>query len=464
MKKLSRLKKNFSALLCLCLAAGLIPTAFAELCPHHVTHGDCGYVKAVSASPCSHICDDACAEGCIHSHDGSCGYAEGFEGSPCTFVCQDCLNPPAVEPPNTEVLPDQPDEGDNGEDTEPVPGDIPSAGPKQPVVEGVLITREQYNISQLSIDESGSLIFGAASIAPQAVDPETGAAVSGKFSWGSGSAPLVILNEVGSESYPLYFIPDDSTSYSIVSLNLTVVTEEYVSKSTALISRIPLGAIASMRAASPSKCSVAVISDSDTLYMDSTLSKFKASLKPLSGQELERVLRDNSLSGKIIIDATYSGLRVDRIQLYSFTLRSFMDAIRKGESGLESIVIKLSGGEMELDLKALESLCINDDCSSVELVINRDAGPGSFNDVQKEVLRQHNVRLISRVYFDCNRREEPQSDYGDGRVTIGIPFYYGDIKLCTVAEDGTLSELEKSFENGILSWTVSEGCDFVLIK
>ena len=504
MKKLHCSKKLLSALLCLCMLAGLMPSAFAELCPHHTSHIDCGYAEATSLSPCTHTCDETCAEDCAHSHDESCGYAEGSEGAPCGYVCQECANsveddpsgtddsltqqsddtlPPedtTVPPEDTTVPPEDttvpPDDSlIDPDDTPDVPDDTqnsPDSGaqppepaqPRQPQVEGVLITREQYDISRLSIDESGNLIFGVTAIAPQAIDPESGEGVSGRFSWGGAAAPLVILNEVGSASYPLYFIPDDSASYSNVSLSLVVVTEEYVSKASGLVSRLPMGALASLRASSPTSCTVAVISDSDTLYMEAALNKFKTSLKPLNGQELERILSDNSVTGKIIIDATYSGLRVDRIQLYSFTLRSFMDAIRNGESGLESILIKLSGGEMELDLKALESLCINDDCSSVELVINRDSGQVSFNDSQKEALRQHNVRLISRIYFDCSRRETPQSDYGEGSVRIGIPFYYGDIKLCAIAEDGTLTELEKSFENGLLSWTVSEGCDFVLIK
>jgi len=115
-------------------------------------------------------------------------------------------------------------------------------------------------------------------------------------------------------------------------------------------------------------------------------------------------------------------------------------------------------------LAALESLCTNESCSSVRLIMDRDVGTFPLSEQQKDVLRDKNVRLVSRFYFDCQRSEEPLDDYGEGRVDISLPFYYDDITLYAMDDEGNLTELEKSFENMELKFTISEGSIFVLVK
>lgn len=450
--------------LCLALALCLSPPAWAELCPHHTEHTDCGYAEAVPETPCGHVCGESCGDGCTHSHDEACGYSAGRPEFPCLYICAECL---------AEKLPETPGDGDGGDSggTEAPPadgdsgdapgGEQPYPGAKTPLVSDVSLTRKQYDTRLLSIDESGNLVFGELVIPPMATDPDSGAYVPGRFSWGDGGAPIVILNEPGTASYPLFFVPNDLLNYGAAALSLHVVTEAYSPGAS-----LPIGYIAMMMSSSTgiTQCSIAVSSDCDTVYLDGMISKFRTSLKPLSGQELGRLLAVKSRSGNITIDATYSGYRVDNIQLSAYTLSSFMDAMRDEETGLRTLTVKLSGGSVTLDLAALESLCTNGSCSSVRLAIDRDVGTFPLNEAQKEALRPLNVRLVSRVYFDCQRREKPEGNYGEGTMDISIPFYYGDITLCAIDEDGKLTELEKSFENMELKFSVSKGVYFVLVK
>lgn len=464
MEKLSLLKRGLSAAMCLALALSICaPTAFAELCPHHTEHGDCGYSEAVPATTCTHVCGEACAAGCVHSHDGSCGYSEGRPEFPCMYICAECLADrlPELDPEGGEGdqpgVPDAPPTGGEGGS-----GETPLPGSRSAVISDVELSRSQYDTRLLGIDDYGNLVFGVLVIPPLATDAESGAYVPGRFNWGEGAAPIVILNEPGTAEYPLFFVPNDPV-YAPCALTLRITTTPY----TTAVSTLPIGYIAAMMSGGSTgfyEAQTAVISDCDTVLLDGMISKFRTTLKPLSGQELKGLLADNSVTGNITIDATYSGYRVDNIQLSAYTLSSFMDAMRSGESGLETLTVKLSGGTMRFDLAALESLCTNDGCSSVRLIMDRDVGTFPLSEQQKDVLRDKNVRLVSRFYFDCQRSEEPLDDYGEGRVDISLPFYYDDITLYAMDDEGNLTELEKSFENMELKFTVSEGSIFVLVK
>lgn len=83
-------KRMLSGVLAVLLLCSNVPavTFAAEnsgLCEHHSVHEGCGYVQAVKANGCSHVCGADCytmETECVHEH-GDCGYAEAVEGIPC---------------------------------------------------------------------------------------------------------------------------------------------------------------------------------------------------------------------------------------------------------------------------------------------------------------------------------------------------------------------------------------------
>lgn len=134
------MKKLFSVLMCLCLAAALLSAvAYAApeegLCPHHTAHDPavCGYVAPSAGASCTHVCSaelgctaasaevpcghvcsveqgctaavaeqpctdvhvhdalcgyaEAVAAVCVHVHDGACGYTAPYPGTPCNHSC-----------------------------------------------------------------------------------------------------------------------------------------------------------------------------------------------------------------------------------------------------------------------------------------------------------------------------------------------------------------------------------------
>lgn len=112
-----RFQRIISGILAALLLMTQIPAgslaAQAGLCPHHESHGDCGFSVGAAGSPCTHVHDGQCylqqtdcihshgdcgyvseeaAEACLHTHDDSCGYAEGSAGEICLHECEElCL-------------------------------------------------------------------------------------------------------------------------------------------------------------------------------------------------------------------------------------------------------------------------------------------------------------------------------------------------------------------------------------
>ena len=84
-----RFRRILSGLLAAVLLLSNVPVvsfaALGGLCPHHETHGDCGYREAVAGTDCNHICTEECYEAvteCVHSH-GDCGYRKAEAAIPC---------------------------------------------------------------------------------------------------------------------------------------------------------------------------------------------------------------------------------------------------------------------------------------------------------------------------------------------------------------------------------------------
>ena len=92
-----KMKKVWSILLTFCMLMSSVPvTTLAEenaangLCEHHQVHtAECGYVEAVSGTPCTHICEENCytmSTACMHTHDGTCSYQAATAPTPCGHV------------------------------------------------------------------------------------------------------------------------------------------------------------------------------------------------------------------------------------------------------------------------------------------------------------------------------------------------------------------------------------------
>ena len=107
---MKRIKNILCILMCLSIIShfALTPafaTASGVQCEHHLEHNaECHYAEAVAGQPCSHVCDEACAEVCVHAvHDDLCGFVAEVEGSACHYECDVCAEGETeVEEPSEE--------------------------------------------------------------------------------------------------------------------------------------------------------------------------------------------------------------------------------------------------------------------------------------------------------------------------------------------------------------------------
>ena len=135
------------------------------------------------------------------------------------------------------------------------------------------------------------------------------------------------------------------------------------------------------------------------------------------------------------------------------------------ENGKGGFALRFTSANLEFDMRALQSLA--EQSKSGKLQINmQDTGTMALNDAQYAAVSGMSIYGGYSVTAVCG--EKTIAEFGGGGIRISIPFnipsgrYADGFSVYYVAPDGTVTEQETVYREGMLSFTVGHFSDYVI--
>ena len=215
-----------------------------------------------------------------------------------------------------------------------------------------------------------------------------------------------------------------------------------------------------------SQVTVPVSGDENSVSVKATVSGKTATIKPISEEEIRKVIGDDVETGMVAIDLSSTNKTITGVKLPTETVQAIAEAAAEIGNDTAGLKLMLSSGILEFDAKALETIAAAaGDADNIEIHFD-EVGTTRLNNVQKEAVSEMDVLEGFEAYVTVNGKRV--SDFEGGSVTVYIPYEVPEDKdpaaytVWYVAEDATLEKMDTTYDGENHRFVVSHFSDYVL--
>ncbi|MBQ7172409.1 MAG: LPXTG cell wall anchor domain-containing protein [Clostridia bacterium] len=161
----------------------------------------------------------------------------------------------------------------------------------------------------------------------------------------------------------------------------------------------------------------------------------------------------------VSIDATNKENPSDSVLLDSATVEKIADAKAETE-------IKLTSATVTVDAAAMTAIDEKSGDKDVSIVV-KTVAETTLNEKQKEALKDDATYVVLSV--EVLAGDTVISDLGGGKLKIAVPFELPqgvkaeDVKVAYVADDGTVTEMPTTYENGKVTFVTTHNSTYVVM-
>ena len=212
------------------------------------------------------------------------------------------------------------------------------------------------------------------------------------------------------------------------------------------------------------------VSGEKTVNVSTNISNGDAIVDEITQADIDSLTASGEATGEtkadsITIDLSGAKSEVTSVQLSDTSLERLAKAVTEN-TGLSSVVIKMTKATVELDAVALSAVSSQAEGKSIKLVV-ADTETTKLNAAQKESLKKFVSVQPFQVYIESNGKEI--HDFQGGKATLSVKFTPEtgrDIKhyhMYYLPENGVMERYATRYINGMLSCITTHFSDYAIV-